>query len=112
MQNKLEEIEKNILYKEDIYKKRENEDFDDCIAMQSKDLFLKSILDEIKRLNIKKRDLEEILEYKKDILSTILGEKKAFNSYLEKQEIKKAKEESENENRLANEIFVRKFYNN
>lgn len=107
----IEKIEIDISEKKGIFSQRENEVFEDSIGLLTKDLFLKSLIEEIESLNNKKKNLEEILEYKKEILSKLLGEKKAFEIYKEKQEKLEEKKENEKENRLANEIFTRKFFN-
>ncbi|WP_281951149.1 hypothetical protein [Nitrosophilus kaiyonis] len=111
IQEKIDIIEKDIVRKKNLYKKREKENFDDSMSLLTKELFLNSLLKEINELSIKKDRIEEILNYKKNILSTLLGEKKAYESFIEKKEIKEEKKENEKENRLANEIYIRKHYN-
>lgn len=94
------------------FKTRDEKDFKKPIINIVKEQFLSQLLNENNSL---KKEMEDILlkiEQKKETLAILLGEKRAFEKFLEKKEKIKRVKEDYKENGLANEIFNRKFIDN
>lgn len=94
------------------FKTRDEKDFKKPIINMIKEQFLSQLLNENHSL---KKEMEDILlkiEQKKETLAILLSEKRAFEKFLEKKEKIKRVKEDYKEDRLANEIFNRKFINN
>ncbi|WP_187646981.1 hypothetical protein [Nitrosophilus labii] len=109
--NKIETLEKKISQNIETYVNRENKKFQEPMALILKELFLSTLLKENEYLKREKTKISSILKKKQEELSILLGEKKAFESYLQKKKREKELKENEIENRLANEIFLRNFSN-
>ncbi len=103
----IETIEKKISKNLQVYMEREKEKYEEPIALMAKELFLTSLLQQNDQLAKELEKLSVNLKNKQEELSILLGEKKAFESYLEKKNREKELKENEIENRLANEIFLR-----
>jgi len=107
----LKEIEKSINKKNDLYKSREKLIYNTVIETVSKNLFLSNLLKEVEILKKKKELILYEYNQKKRELSKLLGEKRAYEKYIDKKVKQQKKIEDEKENQYANEIFIRKFYN-
>ncbi len=111
LDSSLKEIEKSINKKNILYKNREKSVYNTVIETLSKNLFLSTLLKEIDILKDKKESILSKYNQKKRDLSKLLGEKRAYEKYIDKKVKQQKKIEDEKENQYANEIFIRKFYN-
>ncbi len=110
IEKEIDELTEKIAENEKLYKEREKENFSDPMALLAKDLFLSALLKENERFSKEIERLNQKLNMIKEILSTSLGEKRAFETYIEKKEKIENIKENEKEAEIANEIFVRKHY--
>ena len=80
----LKEIEKSINKKNDLYKSREKLIYNTVIETVSKNLFLSNLLKEVEILKKKKELILYEYNQKKRELSKLLGEKRAYEKYIDK----------------------------